>query len=342
MRSAIMVSGALVTVLLPAPARAEPPKSNIVLYSAYFSPGLSLPELKHPVYAVRLEAAANAKGEGKGVLILTVTPPNYDEYGDPVTGTEVDQKSRPPLAKELPPVRLECQIELEKRGFVGRVNQPSAARSLFRLTGPKFGSTLYIATPGPGLAAGRFLVYGKHDRAEYVVEMNAFDPNAKPRQGLPVPCHPGCFPAGTLVLVPGGSKRIEQVRVGDVVTTVGPDGRAGQGTVEKLYTTTNALVQVRTDTGTAVTTDAQPFSLTDGQFRRAGELKPGDRVWHWRDGKRAEAVVRAVVPTGRREAVYNLIVGDSATFVAGGFVVRGKPPADAAAPAAVPAAHRHE
>jgi hypothetical protein len=131
-------------------------------------------------------------------------------------------------------------------------------------------------------------------------------------------------------VAPDGPKRIELVKVGDVVITVAPDGRASQGQVTKLYTTTNALVEVRTDAGTAVTTDAQPFSLTDGQFRRAGVLKPGDRVWQWRDGKRAEAVVRAVAPTGRREAVFNLIVGDSATFVAGGFVVRGKPPAEAA------------
>src|SRR5262245_46792938 len=121
MRSAVLVSGALVMTLTP--ARAEPPKPTIVLYSAHFSPGLPLPELKHPVYAVRLEAAVNAKGEGKGVLILTLTPPNYDEYGDFVTGRETDLKDRPPLAKELPPVRLECRIELEKRGFVGRVNE---------------------------------------------------------------------------------------------------------------------------------------------------------------------------------------------------------------------------
>ncbi len=340
MRSAVLVSAAILTLAVPAPA--DPPKPNIVLYSAHFSPGLPLPELKHPVYAVRLEAAVNSKGEGKGVLILTVTPPNYDEYGDPVTGTETDNKDRPPLAKELPSVRLECQIDLETRGFVGRVNEPSVTRSLFRLTGPKFGSALYIATPGPGLTAGRFLVYGKHDRAEYVIELNAFDPNAKPQQGLPVPCHPGCFPAGTPVLTPDGAKRIEHIKIGDVVTSVGPDGRAGRGTVGQLYATTNALVEVRTDAGTAVTTDAQPFSLTDGQFRRAGDLKPGDRVWQWRDGKRAEAVVRAIVPTGRREAVFNLIVGDSATFVAGGFIVRGKPPADPAAPAAAPPGHRHE
>jgi hypothetical protein len=339
MRSRVLVSCACLAMLAAVVPAADPPKPTIVLYSAHFSPGLPLPEVKHPVYAVRLEAAVNARGEGKGVLILTQTPPNYDEYGDFVTGQETDVKQRPPLTQDVPPVRLDCQIELEKRGGIGRVNQGMVQWSLFRLTGPKFGSTLYVATTGVALGAGRLLVYGKHDRAEYVVELNAFDPNAPRKEGPPVPCHPGCFPAGTPVVTPDGSRRIEQVKVGDVVTTVGPDGTAGRGTVSKLYTTTNALVEVRTDHGTAVTTDAQPFSLTDGQFRRAGDLKPGDRVWRWRDAKRSEAVVRSVAATGRREAVFNLIVGDSATFVAGGFVVRGKPPAEGGVPQA--AGNRH-
>ena len=36
MRSAVLVSGALVTLLLPAAGRADPPKPNIVLYSGHF------------------------------------------------------------------------------------------------------------------------------------------------------------------------------------------------------------------------------------------------------------------------------------------------------------------
>src|SRR5262245_12959876 len=94
MRSVVLGAGTFLTILVPAAARAEPPKPNIVLWSPYFAPGLPLPEVKQPVYAVRLEATVNAKGEGKGTLILTVTPPNYDEYGDPVTGRETDLKNR--------------------------------------------------------------------------------------------------------------------------------------------------------------------------------------------------------------------------------------------------------
>ena len=159
----------------------------------------------------------------------------------------------------------------------------------------------------------------------------------KPRKevGLPIPCHPGCFPAGTLVRVPDGTKKIDLIRSGELVTTIGPDGRPGQGAVGMVFVSKNRLVEVRTDHGTAVTTDSQPLCLVGGGFRKSGDLKAGDRVWQWRDGRRAAATVREVAATGREETVYNLIIGDSAVFVAGNFLARGKPPAPAGAEKAV-------
>ena len=77
-----------------------------------------------------------------------------------------------------------------------------------------------LATPGPGLAAGRLLVHGKDRRVEHVVELR--HPRKQEEIHFP-PCHPGCFPAGTAVLVPGGSVPIERLKVGDKVTTVGAD-----------------------------------------------------------------------------------------------------------------------
>jgi hypothetical protein len=326
MRTAFLLPAACVAIILPAATAADPPKPNVVLRSSVISPGLPLAESKHLVYSIGLDATANAKGEGKGTLTLNVTPPNYDEYGDFVNGRETDNVNRPGPAP-LPAVSLECKIDLIRKGWIGRVNEGAVERSVFSVEGPKIRSTLFIATTGPGLTFGRLLVQGKNQRPEYVVELQELKPVKDDGEQRPVPCHPGCFPAGTPILIPGGTKSIQQVRVGDAVTTIGKDGQAGPAAVEKLYTTTNRLVEVRTDHGPAVTTDAQPFCLTDGEFRKAGDLKVGDRIWQWRDGKRAEAVVRSVAPTGRQEKVFNLILGDSRMFVAGGFLVRGKPPA---------------
>jgi hypothetical protein len=326
----------LVKAIQPRPVR---------LNSALVNPGLPLAESKYPVYAVHLAADVTGKGEGKGKLTLHVTPPNYDEYGDFVTGREVDQVARP-QKDQRPPVVLDCVVEYVKAGAVGRVNTPETRRAIFRIKGPKITSALFVATTGTGLTSGRLLVLGKDQRVEYVVDLTDLNPvKVIVDEGVhPIPCHLGCFPAGTLVLVPGGSKRIEVIRAGETVTTIGPDGRPARGVVREVFTSKNQLVEVRTDNGTVVTTAAQPLCLVEGGFRKSGDLKPGDRVWQWRDGRRVETVVRAVTATGKEAAVFNLILGDSAVFVAGNFLARGKPPAEGSVPvvgAAISARRSH-
>ena len=305
---------------------APPVPGKVVIVSGSFAPGIPLPESVHPVHGVRLDAEVGAKGEGKGTLTFTTTPPKYDEYGDLVTGRETDNLDRS-RKNGKPPVALECTVEFVNAGFVGRVNTPATRRSVYRLKGPKLTTALTFVTEGPGLKSGRLLVPGPDGRPEYVVEMTLIPPPN--RNAQPVPCHPGCFPAGTLVRVPGGAAKIETLQVGDAVTTVGADGKAAAGKVTHLYETTNKLVEVKSDDGAVLTTHEQPLSLVAGGLRNAGDLKPGDRVWRWRDGERRPATVREVTATGRTAPVYNLILGDSSVFIAGDFLARGKPPADA-------------
>lgn len=142
------------------------------------------------------------------------------------------------------------------------------------------------------------------------------------------PCHPGCFPAGTTIATPGGPKWIETIIGGDVVTLVDRDGAPTNGTVNSTYQTTNRLIEIRTDFGNVLTTVTQPFCLQGGGFRPAGELIVGDRIWRWSEGKRCPARIEAIVATERDAMVYNLVVGESAIFVAEGFLARGKPPLD--------------
>lgn len=148
------------------------------------------------------------------------------------------------------------------------------------------------------------------------------------------PCHPGCFPAGTLVATPAGPRPIEAIRPGDAVTLIAPDGGPTSGTVDTCFQTDNRLVEVQTEAGNLLTTETQPLCLQPGGFRPAGELAAGDVIWRWEAGVRRPTRVRAVAATGREAAVFNLVVGDGAVFVAGGFLARGKPPAPSgAAPA---------
>jgi Hint domain len=139
------------------------------------------------------------------------------------------------------------------------------------------------------------------------------------------PCHPGCFPAGTLVRVPQGATPIERIREGDRVITVGLDGRAAVGKVVSVFVTRNRLVTVRTDAGSLETTQTQPVCLETGELRAAGELQPGDVVWRW-DGSERKAAIVGAVTAGRVAAVFNVVLGDPTVFIAGDFLVRSKPP----------------
>jgi hypothetical protein len=139
-------------------------------------------------------------------------------------------------------------------------------------------------------------------------------------------CHPGCFPAGTLITTPDGTRAIETIRTGDLITLVDSDGTPRSGRVNSCFQTCNRLVEVRTDFGNLLTTQTQPLYLREGGFRPAGELAEGDLIWQWEKDKRRAAHVLSVVQTEHETQVFNLVVGDSAIFIAGEFLARGKPP----------------
>jgi hypothetical protein len=135
-----------------------------------------------------------------------------------------------------------------------------------------------------------------------------------------------------MIATPDGPRAIETIRSGDVVTVVNADGAPMNGKVDSTFHTCNRLVEVQTEAGRLLTTETQPLCLRDGGFRRAGELAAGDLIWRWQDGERQPTAVRAVVPTGREVEVFNLVVGESAVFVANEFLARGKPPPVASSP----------
>jgi hypothetical protein len=161
-------------------------------------------------------------------------------------------------------VRLECTLKLVKKQKFQLPESPRIAAPLvdvewvlFEVRGPKITSRLFMATEEKAVGRwGRLLVHDKDAKVRYVVPMTTPPP--------PQPCHPGCFPAGTPVHAPGGAKAVESLRVGDMVTTVGPDGTPGQGKVASVFVTHNRLIEVRTDGGTLTTTETQPLALAGG------------------------------------------------------------------------------
>src|SRR5262245_15552193 len=303
-------------LLVPcAGATAQGDKTMVELRSGLVNPGLMLAESDKAVHGFHLTAQVDKAGEGKGTLELDPTIPAFDQFG------------YAKIVDTQPPVKLECSLKFVKKGKVTvqlepRIGGPEkeVEWGVYEVRGPKITSSLSLSVPtADKWQSGRLLVNGKDGKIRYVVEVR--DP------GPAAPCHPGCFPAGTLIQVPGGTKSVEQIRKGDPVTTIGADGSAAQTKVVSVFVTKNRLLAVRTDAGDLVTTETQPLALVGGGLRAAGDLKTGDRILRWNGSERRAVTVQSVSAIGRQEPVYNLILGDPALFVANGFLARSKPPA---------------
>lgn len=177
-----------------------------------------------------------------------------------------------------------------------------------------------------------YITFYKPASEEDLVRFKKVFPEATFHESLPEPCHPGCFPRGTLVETPQGPRAIETIQPGELITAVGPTRELFSAAVQTVFVTDNQLWKVSTDAGLLYTTKTQPLCLENGQTRTAGELKPGDKIRRWQDKGIRVATVLEATRTDRAEKVFNLILGDSEIFVAGGFLARSKPPAAVAVP----------
>ena len=114
--------------------------------------------------------------------------------------------------------------------------------------------------------------------------------------------------------------------MGDEVTTIRPDGTSVTGKVQSVFVTSNQLVRVETEDGILITTPTQP--LVPGRRRRSARPKTSSRATgssagQWQTpGREGSRCAR----TDRQDKVFNLVLGNSEVFVAGGFLARSKPP----------------
>jgi hypothetical protein len=140
------------------------------------------------------------------------------------------------------------------------------------------------------------------------------------------PCHPGCFPRGTLVETPSGPRAVDGIEAGESILAFLPSGESQVIKVQTVFVTDNRIWKVETEAGSLFTTQTQPLCVANGTTVQAGKLQPGDQVLR-REGEQAIAVrVLSITSTDRVEKVFNLILGNSEIFVANGFLARSKPP----------------
>ncbi|HND54348.1 MAG TPA: Hint domain-containing protein [Pirellulaceae bacterium] len=143
------------------------------------------------------------------------------------------------------------------------------------------------------------------------------------------PCHPGCFPAGTLVVTENGERRIETIQVGDRLVAFDREGARKLVPVTSIFRTSNRLVAIKTAQGELLTTPTQPLALSFTRQVAASELVAGDELLVWRDDQPHPTKILDARKTDRVARVFNLVLEDSELFIAGGHLARSKPPAPA-------------
>ena len=296
-----------------APVIATAQAPSLDLRSEILTPPLAMNKDASAFYEIRLRGKIDDRGEEHGVLTLDPNAPTFDAFG---TGRVLSSKN--------PQVRLDVKIEFIRTGRTQiKAGLPPEEWNLYRVTGSKLQTSIGLATPNKNLLSGRLLIYDQGGQVKSVVELsNPFPPGSRP-----LPCHPGCFPAGTLVSTSSGVERIEKLKPGSRVITLDDQGRVTTRAVKKIFVVDNDVLKLETEHGPLLTTETQPLRVANGTTTGAGELSKGDAILRWENGKMLKSHILSVQERFRATRVHNLVFDETTFFVANGFVVRSKPPA---------------
>jgi hypothetical protein len=276
-------------------------RGDSIFHTAYLNPAVE-------VGGTKARHISMTGAEGAGVFLSL--DPNVGEispYGEYRPITEIATR----------------QIEVTLKPVPAKPNAPEGeTRKLYAIDGEGIAGRLVLVIPGDAKGTPMLIVQDKDGKREAVHPLLITD-------FLRIkPCHPGCFPEGTTVLTPKGPRAIQTVQPGDEVLAISAEGKPVAAKVASRFCGQSELVEVETDAGKLVTTPKQPFAVAGGKVKSAGGLVAGDEVRRWDGAKAVAAKVRSVKPLADRAAVFNLVLEVPGTFVAGGYLVKSKPPAE--------------
>jgi PKD repeat protein len=131
----------------------------------------------------------------------------------------------------------------------------------------------------------------------------------------------GCFIKGTLIHLPSGMKSIEDIKVGDVVTSfdVGTSSVVNSKVTETFVHSDRYYMILN---GNIKTTSVHPF-YSDGNWIEAGDLTIGDKILHV-DG--LEHTIETIELSDESVTVYNFEVDGTHNYFAEGYLVHNKEP----------------
>ena len=292
-----LVLAAITLAAAPSAVFAQPAFHTGPFFSREQSLNLTFAESMLPIQRVHVNLRFDDAGQLVGSLKLDPNRLDYNEFGEE-TGRETEQSE----------MSFDCTLKLQKE---------ADGKRLYSLRGPKIISRLSMVLTQIDYAPGRLLIHDKAGKVKQIVELY---------QPLPEPCHPGCFPKGSLVRAGDKLIPIEKLHVGDEVTVLDAKGEVAAAKIVEAFENRNALIEIRTKDNKLVTTKSQPLAIEGGEFRAAGDVKAGDVLLRWTGEKPEAAPVTEIVPAADDAAVYNLVLGDPTTFIVGDFLVQSKPP----------------
>jgi hypothetical protein len=134
----------------------------------------------------------------------------------------------------------------------------------------------------------------------------------------------GCFPSGTLVSTPSGTRDITAIRSGELVSAV--DTRTGivisRQVLKVRRYSSRRIWNVTFEDGHQVRTTSVHSFRVGNDWKIASRIRPGDEIFTYSSqGAIQRKVVARSQQTNEVEDVYNLIVDGEFTFVAAGALV---------------------
>ena len=229
--------------------------------------GLPMSECDFGVHRIKLIAKVDKKGEGTAHSSSTHAQP-----GGRVRGRDHGQ------GRAAPETRVHAQARGARRRCspkARRAHRPSrSSGSGTRSPGRKSSASCrWPARRGPSGPTPASCGRPRRGRTARLVVL----PRAASRSSRTVRCRratPAASRRARAVQTPGGTKVIEDLRAGDVITTIGTDGKPGQGKVAAMFVTKNRLVEVNVEGKTLITTlhsAARPSA--DGKLRAGGRTE---------------------------------------------------------------------
>lgn len=134
----------------------------------------------------------------------------------------------------------------------------------------------------------------------------------------------GCVEKGTLILTPYGYKAVETLKENDEVISYYPNGY-NKTIIKRIYSdNSDSFINIKACGRSISVTETHPFMVSDGTFKKAGEIKKGDEIYISDGSEIKKCDVENKIIEKKNDLIYNILAYPYETYIANGFVVHNK------------------